>query len=176
MIKINFLFILIGVVALTGCTTSSLQVLGGYQPAQLDAMNYYDWALTATPEMAATEQVQLERRIEASNSEESLVQLALLLSVAGASAEKDEEALALLTKFAERATVSAVDSEYQLFASLWTEVLVLRQQLREQAANQSVGRQRIVDLERESAALKEQIEALMSIEQQLDGRGQIRGN
>lgn len=101
--KINFLFFVIGVIALTSCTSTSLRLLGQSTPAQLEALEYYDWTLTATPKMAGAETDRLVRDIQSRDAEKALVQMALLLSVAGTSAEKDAQDLALLTQFVGRA-------------------------------------------------------------------------
>ena len=160
---------MVGLVTVAGCTTNPLQHLGNVQPQRYDAVDYYSWAILAPPDAVLQELARLETNVNVAGAEESLVQLAVLVSAVTTDPQQELRALDLLRTFEERAATSAVESDYQAFAGLWRQVLEMRLQLH------SVD-ERIQALERERAELREQIEALTSIEQQLDRREQVRDN
>ncbi|OGT70488.1 MAG: hypothetical protein A3H44_04875 [Gammaproteobacteria bacterium RIFCSPLOWO2_02_FULL_57_10] len=165
--KVMFWLRVVGLVTLAGCTTNPLQQLGSVQPQRYDAVDYYSWAILAQPDEVLQELERLEASINIAGAEESLVQLAVLVSAVTTDPQQDQRALDLLQTFEERAASSPVQSDYQAFAGLWRQILELRLQ------SQTVD-SRIQALERERTELRKQIEALTSIEQQLDRREQVR--
>ncbi|MDP1931156.1 MAG: hypothetical protein Q8L60_06850 [Gammaproteobacteria bacterium] len=165
--KVMFWMLLVGLTSLVGCTTSPLQQLRTVQPSRYDAVDYYSWVILAPPDAVLQELARLEVTVDVPGAEESLVQMAVLISAMTTDPEQEMRALSLLNTFEERAATSPVESDYQAFAGLWRQVLELRLQ------SHSVD-ERIQALEHERRSLREQIEALTSIEQQLDRRGQSR--
>lgn len=160
--KIMFLVRVVGLATLASCTTIPLPQLEPVLPADYDAMNYYHWADRAPPDAVLEELSRLEASAGGAE-DESLVQLAVLISARTANPQQEKRALDLLTQFERRATVNPVKSDYFMFAGLWREVLNLRLQ------THTAG-ERVTALEKERESLREQIEALTSIEQQLDRR------
>ena len=172
--KINILVLVIGLLTMAGCTTGPAPLFGTVEPARFHAIDYYHWISLASPDATTNERVRLEQQILMPGAEEALVQLAVLISKASSSPEEDARALALLGEFDQRAAVGPVDSEYQIFSKLWRETLQMRGEVRSMSASKATDLARIEELEKESAELRRQIEALKRIEQQLDRRTQIR--
>jgi len=172
--KINILVLVIGLLTMAGCTTGPAPLFGTVEPARFHAIDYYHWISLASPDATTNERVRLEQQILMPGAEEALVQLAVLISKASSSPEEDARALALLGEFDQRAAVGPVDSEYQIFSKLWRATLEMRGEVRTMSASKATDLTRIEELEKESAELRRQIEALKRIEQQLDRRTQIR--
>lgn len=172
--KINILVLVVSLLTMAGCTTSPAPLFGTVEPAGFSAIDYYYWISQASPDATDGERMRLEQRILLPGAEEALVQLAVLISTRNIGPEEDARALALLAEFEQRAAVGPVDSEYQIFSQLWRETLEMREEVRLMTESKAADLARIEELENESAELRQQIEALKRIEQQLDRRTQVR--
>lgn len=137
-------------------------------------LEYCDWLREATPEELAEER----RRLEADQPSQApvvrSVSLALLLSLQPG--PDDARALELLSTdaVAGDSTADPVARQYRQLGLLWREVLEDRAR-REQETGDFVRalakqRQRARELQESNSALQQQIEALKSIEQQMNRR------
>lgn len=123
---------------------------GVLMPAQLDALHYYHWVLTAATEQLQSEQQRLEKAVSARNGGHSLVQLAVLISARSSDTAQQQRALALLEQY-EQHQSDSLSGDYHALAHLWRQALEPRLLSHE---------------------LQQKIDALTSIEQQLGNREQ----
>lgn len=126
-------------------------------------LGFYQWVLEATPQQRLALQHSVEEQLARVCALRPIVQLALLKSAVETSAQEDESALATLKQIDSCPAASADEGDYRVFATLWTQQLAQRQTLRMN------GRQ-IQTLEQQRRELREQIDALTSIEEQLNRR------
>ena len=134
----------------------------GY-PQIVAPLSFYQWVLEATPPERLALQQRVEQQLERSCALRSIVQLAILKSAVATSAQEDESALAILKEQDSCPAAKADAGDYRVFATLWQELLEQRQTLRKD------GRQ-IQALDEQRRALREQIDALTNIEEQLNRR------
>lgn len=161
--------ILFALTALAACTTStqSVQQQATNQgmteavdetattvlPAQLGAIDYYSWVVAAEPEKLQLEQSRLEREISITAGKHSMVQLAVVISARSSDTKQQQRALALLDEYNKQQSATLTD-DYDALAHLWRQALEPRLQSHE---------------------LRQKIDALTSIEQQLGSREQQGG-
>jgi hypothetical protein len=136
-------------------------------------LEYCDWLRGATPEELAEER----RRLEADQAQTPVIRsvsLALLLSFHPGS--DDARALELLGTVEVNGgdPSDPVAREYRQFGVLWREVLEDRARREQETGDfaRALGeqRRRARDLQEKNSALQQQIEALKSIEQQMNRR------
>jgi hypothetical protein len=145
------------------------------------ALDYYRW-LKSSPEIVVKrERKYLEQQPEALDAIVRTTRLAIVSSISIDTTSQDERyALKLLEQVinTNEPISDPVRHDYQKFSVLWRDVLSHRQQLRQSINKANKGfeaeRGQIQNLQEENAALLKQIEALKSIEQQLNRREQIR--
>ncbi|MDO8909421.1 MAG: hypothetical protein Q7W55_13100 [Pseudohongiella sp.] len=152
-------FLLATLTTMVACTTTPQLQQAGEHPGHLGAMDFYLWATAATPGSLRQEQTRLESNTGITEEHESLVQLALLVSATTVRSPdlqiprqhtpQEQRALALLDEFEQHARTSAVRNDYLALADLWRQVLEMRLQV---------------------YLLREQIEALTTIERKIDRR------
>lgn|GEM_PF-2375761 len=150
----------VGLFGVCACTTNPMFLERPQSAAPLD---FYQWVLEATPRERLALQQKIEQQLLQACALQPIVQLALLKSAVAASAPEDESALLTLKEIDSCAAASADAGEYRVFATLWTQLLAQRQTLRLN------GRQ-IQTLEQQRRLLREQIDALTNIEEQLNRR------
>lgn len=150
----------VGLLGLCACTTSPL-LMG--RPQSAAPLDFYQWVLEATPQERSALQQSIEQQLEQTCGLQAIVQLAILKSAVVTSAQEDESAIATLKEIDSCPAASADTGDYRVFATLWTQQLAQRQTLRLN------GRQ-IQALEEQRRALREQIDALTNIEEQLNRR------
>jgi len=145
------------------------------------AIDYYRW-LKSSPEIVVKrERHYLEQQPEGLDPIVCMARLAMISSISIDTTSQDEQrALKLLEQ-----VINTNDSisdplrhDYHKFSLLWRDVLEQRQQLRQSMNKATKGivaeRQQIQTLQEENTILLKQIEALKSIEQQLNRREQTR--
>lgn len=145
---------------LCACTTNPM-LLG--RPQSYAPLDFYQWVLAATSQERLAVQQRLEQQLAVACALQPIVQLAVLKSAVAISAQEDASALVTLKELDSCAAARADDSDYRVFAALWTQLLAQRQTLR-------VNGQQIQTLEEQRSSLREQIDALTSIEEQLNRR------
>ena len=133
------------------------------QPGNSAPLDFYQWVVAATPQQRLAAQQQVELQLEQSCALQPIVQLAILKSAVASSAQEDESAMETLKSIDFCPAANADAGEYRVFATLWTQLLAQRQTLRLN------GRQ-IQALEDQRRELREQIDALTNIEEQLNRR------
>ncbi len=160
--RFNLFLLALGLLPFAACTTSPFNI-DGY--SRIEALSYYEWVMQAQMLSLQEEQARFAALAESERSPQSLVQYAILISARNdGGAQSDVEAIALL----ESVETAALPAEYKTFSILWQQVLDARQQLRtKQGLLQS--------LEQERITLQSQIDALTSIEQQLNNREELQG-
>jgi hypothetical protein len=132
--------------------------------SRIGAFDYYEWVLHAEFVSLQEERVRFESITEEERSAERFIQHAILLSARNENGvSSDIEALALM----ESADLNALSKEYRAFATLWMQILNARQLAK---THQDV----IGMLEKERVTLQTQIDALTSIEQQLNRRESLQ--
>ena len=156
-IKIWLLGVSLG--SLMACTTTPLF---DHRPQQLDALAYYDWVMSASVEQRAAEQWLLEQEVEASAGLDDQVRLMLLNSAFNDDAALNQRTIASLAKIGGSAEQS-FSVDYQIFAQLWRQYLEQREALH-------VSARQLKEVEEQRRVLRKQIEALTSIEEQLNRR------
>lgn len=159
----NYL-IVFSLLGLAACTTSPLSLVRQDKTAPLQ---FYQTVSSASAQERADLQKRIESALQQGCSMQLFVQLALLKSVSPASPLEDEEALNVLAEKDSCPAVGANADEYRVFASVWQQMLEQRRTLHENG-------RRIVILEEQSRALREQIEALTNIEEQLNRREDVQ--
>lgn len=138
-------------------------------------LDYYEWALRATPEELAAERLRLSTRRSPADAVVDSVHLGMLLSVSAiASRETEREAKELLESVGEATDFYDASREYAIFADLLLNDLEQREKLREVTTSMVESREELETLERTNAELQETIEALTSIEEQLIEREQAQ--
>ncbi len=150
----------VGLLGLCACTTSPM-LMG--QPQGAAPLDFYQWVLEANPEERAALQQSMEQQLEQTCGLQVIVQLAILKSALATSAQEDDSAIATLKEIDTCPAASVDAGDYRVFATLWAQHLAQRQTLRLN------GRQ-IQALEEQRRALREQIDALTNIEEQLNRR------
>lgn len=145
-----FLASLLSMAACTTIQSPQPELSAHLWPAHYDAIDYYSWVIGASSEQSDREKMRLEQLITRAGDEESLVQLAVLISAKTSDLRQQQLALDLLDQF-EQYQSDDIKSDYRALAHLWRQALEPRLQSHE---------------------LREQIKALTSIEQQLDRREQ----
>ncbi len=159
--RFNLFLLAFGLLTLSACTTNPFN-LDAY--SKIHALSYYKWVLEAEADSLQDEKARLVALQDNEPSPESLVQYAILLSARSeGGAQSDDEAIALL----DSVEFAALTPEYQTFSTLWKQVLNARTLAR---TNQEL----IQVLEKERITLQSQIDALTSIEQQLNNREELR--
>lgn len=143
------------------------------------ALDYYHWLKTLPETEIAQEREYLEQQPEELDTLVRMTRLALVLSLKTGSGPDDEKnALDLLAQAIDQPGSSPIQRDYQQFGLVWQDVLRQRRQLRQAAskANREVQdeRKQMQILREENSALIKQIEALKSIEQQINKREQTR--
>jgi hypothetical protein len=141
-------------------------------------LDYYQWALQATPQELRAEQLRLATRADSADPVIATVHLGILMSVSAlASRESERAALALLESLAAPGTDSdsAGGREYAIFADFLLEHLKQRADLRAATSNVVESREQLETLQRDNRQLQEKIEALTSIEEQIIEREQAEG-
>tara|TARA_R110001606_G_scaffold339108_2_gene487146 strand:+ start:787 stop:1206 length:420 start_codon:yes stop_codon:yes gene_type:complete len=133
------------------------------QPQGAAPLDFYQWVLEANPEERAALQQSMEQQLEQTCGLQVIVQLAILKSALATSAQEDDSAIATLKEIDTCPAASVDAGDYRVFATLWAQHLAQRQTLRLN------GRQ-IQALEEQRRALREQIDALTNIEEQLNRR------
>ena len=150
----------VGLLALGACTTNPMSM---GQTGKVAPLDFYQWVVEATPQQRLAQQQQIERQLEITCALQPLVQLAILKSAVATSTQEDESAIATLKSIDSCPTASADAGEYRAFATLWTQLLAQRQTLR-------INGRQIQALEEQRRELREQIDALTNIEEQLNRR------
>jgi hypothetical protein len=145
------------------------------------AIDYYRWLKSSPEVVVKRERHYLEQQPEELDPVVCMARLALVSSISIDTTGQDERhALKLLEQVINTndSISDPVRHDYQKFSLLWRDVLDQRQRLRlgMNKADDGIaaGRQQIQTLQEENAALQKQIEALKSIEQQLNRREQTR--
>lgn len=122
-------------------------------PAHYAAIDYYSWVVTAESGQMQHEQSRLEQEISGGGEKHSLVQLALLISARSSDPHQEQRALELLDEYQQQQGIS-MSNDYYALAHLWRQALEPRLQSHE---------------------LRQKIDALTLIEQQLRNREQQGG-
>lgn len=166
----------------SGCI-HQLQVVEelAHQESTQRAIDYYRW-LKSSPEIVVKrERKYLEQQPEALDAIVRTTRLAIVSSISIDTTSQDERyALKLLEQVINTndPVSDPIHHDYQKFSLLWRDVLSQRQLLRQSINKANKGfeaeRQQTQALQEENAALLKQIEALKSIEQQLNRREQTR--
>lgn len=157
-IKIWLLGVSLG--SLMACTTNPLFDVG---PQQLDALAYFDWVMSASAEQRAAEVWLLEQEAPASDSLDDRVRLIVLSSAFSDDRAHNRRAIAQLVEL-DGSDEQSFSADYRVFAQLWRQYLEQRESL------QATMRQ-LREAEEQRGILRRQIEALTSIEEQLNRRG-----
>ena len=150
----------VGLLGLGACTSNPL-LLGS--PRGAAPLDFYQWVVEATPPQRLALQQRIEQQLQQGCALQPLVQLAVLKSAVATSVQEDESALVTLKEIDACPAASADAGDYRVFATLWTQQLAQRQTLR-------VNGRQIQALEEQRRALREQIDALTNIEEQLNRR------
>lgn len=150
----------VGLLGLCACTTNPLLLVG---PQYATPIDFYQWVLEATPQERLALQQRVEQQLEQTCALRPIVQLAILKSAVASSAQGDESALKTLQEQDSCPTARGDAGDYRVFATLWQQLLVQRQSLRKSG-------QQIQTLEEQRRELREQINALTNIEEQLNRR------
>ena len=143
---------------------------------QRPALEYYHWLRAASGRALEQEQQRLEQAHPAMDPVVRTVCLAMLLSLPGRPADDGRRALALLRPLAETGEYAADSQAYDYLrlGLMWRDMLEERQRLLAGAAQAGVEQARnerqARELQEELSALRQQIEALKSIEQQINQR------
>ena len=145
------------------------------------ALDYYHWVLSSPDKTVAEERKKLERNAEDIDPIVRMTRLAMVLSVPKLTIPQDEEqAMTLLDRViqAKDADPQSAYSDYREFSILWRDMLETRQEMRHNVIlmkqELTAEKDRINKLRQENRALLKQIEALKSIEQQINQREQSR--
>lgn len=145
------------------------------------AIDYYRWLRSSPDIVVKRERQYLEQQPEGLDPIVCMVRLAMVSSISADATSQDEQrALKLLEQAIDmiNSVSDPVRQDYKKFSLLWRDVLERRQQLRQSMnkANKDIiaERQQIQALQEENAALLKQIEALKSIEQQINRLEQNR--
>lgn len=159
--RFNFLLLALGLFTLSACTTKPF---GFDVYSRIDAFDYYEWVLHAEVVSLQEERTRFESIPADEQSAERFVQHAILLSARNENGvSTDIEALALM----DSADFNVLSKEYRAFATLWMQILNARQLAK---THQDL----IGVLEHERVTLQTQIDALTSIEQQLNRRESLQ--
>ena len=159
--RFNIFLLTLGFLSLSACTTSPF---GLAEYSRVNALAYYQWVMQAQAISLEQEHARFASIPVESASAINLVQQAILISAGGEpSSESDLQAIALL----ERADRKSLNDEYNTFVMLWLEILNARQLARSE-------QELIQLLEQERVTLQSQIDALTSIEQQLNNRESLQ--
>lgn len=154
----------------TGCTLPLSLPWDAERVRDGSILAYYHWVDNADPQALARDREHYAQRYRRSGSISDGVRLALLMSQpADSSAGERQRALEILQTqmAAAREAEREQPRESVLFARLWHDVLSQRIQYTD-------SQQMIRQLRRENQDLEQQIEALKTIEQQLNQREQIQ--
>lgn len=166
--RVVFYILIIGITSLPACTSSFIQAVGVAAPKDYDPIAYYSWVSMASSELKQQEKERLQARISHQDvASEAYVQLALLTAQGATQTSELHSAIDLLERFEANIGSSSVRSDYEIFADVLNESL--RHSL---SARTASARVKLLEQERES--LREQIEALTNIEQQINLRETAR--
>lgn len=155
--RFNLCLLAFGLFTLSACTTMPFG-LDGY--SRISALDYYQWVLQAETLSLQEERVRFATMPDNEQSSASLIRHAILLSARNENdTPRELEALAMIANV----ELNSLAADYQVFAVLWSDVLNARQLAKEQ-------QKMILTLEDEKFLLQTQINALTSIEQQLNRR------
>jgi hypothetical protein len=136
-------------------------------------LDYYEWALAATPQELLAERLRLTTRRVPEDPIVDTVHLGILMSLSTlASRESEEVAIDLLQSVGNPLRVDDESREYAIFADFLLDHLQQRADLRAATSNIVENREELETLERNNRQLQEKIDALTSIEEQLIEREQ----
>ena len=168
---------------LNGCMNLSTALKRIEASPQVPVLDYYRWVMMLTDTGISQESEKLLRQ---QNGDPVIqqVQLAVLLSTPkNASTEQNTSAIAALDRAVESFEVSPgrLKQDYQQFALIWRDILEQRRQseleikemsarIEETIANLKDMRKKVQILQDQNKMLLDQIEALKSIEQQINER------
>lgn len=150
----------VGLLALAACTTNSMQM---ENPLSAKPLPYYQWLMSASAQERSVWQLRVEQQLTQTCALQAIVQLALMQSAYSTRKEDDDKALATLETIDSCPSARADAGDYRIFAELWKTMLIQRAQLRASGLQ-------VKELEAQRQALSEQIEALTSIEEELNRR------
>ena len=150
----------IGFSLLAACTTNPLL---RESPLSLNALEFCQWVLVSDDVGRSRLEAHLLDEGTQQNAVIALVQLALLRSVDREDSTVEYQALDLLGSLQDVRATASREAGYRAFGALWRQYLEAR-------IGASENDTRIAELEAQRNALREQIEALTSIEEQLNRR------
>jgi hypothetical protein len=175
--KIHWMSVLSWCVVLSVTACTHLQQYAD-TPVQPAALEYYLWVMSLPDEAVSRELDKLKQQ-QGINPIIHQVQLALLLT-ASPGATPEDEALALTALEQVSATPETSPghktNSYRLFALLWQDIIKQHQHRRQLNSELQETVRKIQALEEEKRLLSEQIEALKSIEQQINNRVKHQDN
>lgn len=161
--RVNIFLLGLSLLSITACTTKPLSWRAD---SNISALVYYEWVLQADAAALEAQLAWFADRATANDDAIAAVQEALVLSaVDNADAANDVRALELLAEAT--SSVAQLPSDYQVFVILWQQILNTRHE-------QRLAGQTIDALEQERKKLQRQIQALTSIEQQINRRETLR--
>jgi len=160
--RFNLCLLALGLFTLSACTTTPFSLDG---LTRVDPLNYYQWVLQAEDIQLQEERIRFATLPIGEKSAAVNIRHAILLSARHESDTPSElEALTMIASV----DMDSLPADYQAFAVLWRDVLNARQLAKD-------SQELILTLEQEKALLQTQIDALTSIEQQLNSRESLQG-
>ena len=160
--RFNLCLLALGLFTLSACTTTPF---GIDELTEVDPLNYYQWVLQAEDIPLQEERIRFATTPIGEKTADGSIRHAILLSARNESDTPSElEALTMISGV----DMDALSSDYQAFAVLWRDVLNARQLAKD-------SQELILTLEQEKALLQTQIDALTTIEQQLNTREILQG-
>lgn len=166
------LFIIIQAASIVGCVNSNVKDTGMESHEDCNALGYYRVVKSSGPEEIRRKYYQLRGQKETLSPVIYAVRLALLLSVPEKSGIADDEQALNLLKDLSTKNISGQSNEnnHVYFGLLWREILKERKSLQTTREKLFQARQQLLELKRETESLNHQIEALKTIEQQINQR------
>lgn len=160
--RFNLCLLALGLFTLSACTTTPF---GLDRLSRVDPLNYYQWVLLAEDISLQEERIRFATMPISEKTAVGSIRHAILLSARHESDTPSElEALTIISSV----DMDSLPADYQAFAVLWSDVLNARQLAKD-------SQELILTLEQEKALLQTQIDALTSIEQQLNSRESLQG-